>query len=316
MSPPVIHMETEQVRLLAGQLDHRASDIFQSCDRLRAQAARLETSWQGSTADYFHNEFWRLLQTCIRQAESLQILAQRLRHEVEEWEYVDQRGVKRLSFQGQIFLSSTSSLSKSVKKEFKYYEPLFDGSKLILESTQHVPYREWRSFGRMLNHLEGDMKAGWVGRMDALGHTLHTPVVQYGVPLGMGITSDILSGDSIDHAIGSELFEAAFETFAPTIIGGVMGGLIGTAVGSLAGGVGAVPGAIAGAQIGSQLATSLYHGYQIVLSVGSVFAGALQITGHAKQAIWLQNTLDTLDIAEHVGDTLYDAFYDAIDPTE
>lgn len=275
---PVIHMEIEQVRFLARLLDNNASDIFQASEQLRSQAARLEAAWQGSTADHFHNEFWRLQQTCVRQAEALQTLAQRLRHEVDEWECADQQGQKKWISQNNpdqqpdVVSADVPSSPKGVEKEFKAYEPLFDGTKLVLKKTKHIPYRQWRSVGRELNQWSGNLKAGWVGRMDDLGHTVHSPLISKGVPFGLGVASDLLSGDSLDRAIGSEVIETAFD-MAIEIIPGI---------------------------------NVAYGVYQTALTVGSVFAGVLQVIGCTEEAAWLQNTLDALDIGEHVGDMLYD----------
>lgn len=168
----------------------------------------------------------------------------------------------------------------------------------------------WKGFGRYLNSLIGNKKAGWVGTMDRLGHIIKNKTVQKvetGGAFSLGVIGDLLEGDRWDRAIGSEVIEVAAETSLPILIGGAVGGI----VGSFVGGVGAVPGVVIGAKIGMGVYTA-YQSFQSALVVGHIFSVGLQIAGATEDAIWLQNTLDKVDVGERIGDDLYDWIYNRV----
>jgi hypothetical protein len=168
----------------------------------------------------------------------------------------------------------------------------------------------WKGIGRLMNIGVGNLKGGWVGKMDRLGDILQKPASKIGVPIlgyGLGIAGDRFKGDNWGRALGSEAIETGADFGLPILIGGAVGGLIGGAAGFLAGGVGAIPGAVAGAQFGATAATTIYAAYQGILAVGYVFSAVEQLNGNEQQALELQNNLDKLDFGENIGNSIYDA---------
>lgn len=306
----IIHMETEHVREVIRMLSQKALELEQVRSNLRSASQRLAMAWQGGRrSERFQRQFETLLRQCEMRAQELQMLARRASSEVQEWEEVDQHFgafVRRMSQNLAVVAPGAAApVSMSTTQSFDWFSPVSDAAQWELDGVAHIPYSAWKGMGRWLNQMAGDMKAGWVGKMDGLGHIVKNPAVQHGIPYGLGVVEDLVDGDRWDRALGSEAIEAA----APAVIGGVVGGIIGGISGTLAGGAGAFPGAIAGAEIGAKIGMGVYAVYQTVLGAGSVFSGVLQAAGASQEAQWLQNTIETVDIGEHIGDGVYDAIY-------
>lgn len=318
-----IHMETERVREVIRMLNQRALELARARANLRSASQRLSMAWQGgSRSERFHRQFEALVRECEMRAQELQTLASRANHEVQEWENVDQNFSALIQRMRQNWLMAKAAASDFSPastgqppgpiKEFNWFTPISDTVTLGLKGLEHIPYRSWKGLGRWLNQMVGNMKAGWVGKMDRLGHFLRNPVVQHGGLYVLGVAKDLLDGDRLDRALGSEVIEMAAEMAAPALIGGAIGAVIGGVLGAGAGGVGIVPGAVAGATIGAHVGLEVYAVYQTVLAVGGIFSGGLQMAGASQEALWLQNTIEDLDIGEHIGDDVYDGIYHLI----
>lgn len=107
-----------------------------------------------------------------------------------------------------------------------------------------------------------------------------------GIPLGLDILASI-EDEGVSKAIWSEAIEFAIETSVEK----------------------ALPVLIAGVPIVGQIALA-YTVYDTALDVLGVAAGGLQVLGYEEQAIWLQNTVDTLDFGERFSEWLSDGAYD------
>ncbi len=296
----IIHMETERVRQTARQLDQWAATMLLHSHTLRSSAGRLSVAWQGGRrSERFHQEYQALVRKLEQQIQELHTLALRVLREVEEWENKDHfynHQWKQIATQIKV-----GAVSVSLYSGYQWGKPFMATLDLLMDRALHVlgkvPYSQWQGWGRWINQQVGNLKAGWVGRMNRLGHIIKSPAFKYGGPIVFGIVEDLAKGDSPHRAIGSEIAEAAI----PMAIGGIIGGI----AGAFFGGVGAVPGAVAGAKIGF----AVYKTCKTVLAVGHIFSGALQAMGGTEQAIWLQNTLEDIDILEKMGDGLYDSIY-------
>jgi hypothetical protein len=206
---------------------------------------------------------------------------------------------------------STSIKTSQIRKEVDWYKL---GVIPITETIRWSKEIPWKSVGRFINNnLVGNMRGGWVGGMDILGNIIKRPIVKEGLPKVLGLVGDLIKGDNLDRAIGSEMIEAAADWGLPIMIGSAVGGFIGGAAGLLGGaGVGAIPGAVAGAAFGTKAGVAIYAGYQSVVNAGYVFSVGEQIIGNEQQALDLQNSLDKLDFGEYIGNKVYDTAKDFV----
>lgn len=86
---PILHMETDLVRSVGNQLQQASGLLEQQAQQFNQSVHTLGSAWQGSSADIFHGEAQTLLQQLTRLSDAGSILNQRLQHEVDEWEQVD-----------------------------------------------------------------------------------------------------------------------------------------------------------------------------------------------------------------------------------
>lgn len=312
-----LHMETERVKQAARQLNEWAADLLSHANTLRSSGTKLSLAWQSVRAESYQRNLDALIKTYHAQIEQLYALTARLAREVEEWEEADSNGIAAWN-QSMPALPNRSPQTPASKgqtnEKFSWFKPIEGLTKQGLEILKRIPYDSvlrgsWKGMGRWLNAALGDAKAGWVGRMDRLGHIIKNPAVTEGLPFGLGVASDLLQGDRWDRALGSEAIEMAAEAALPMAVGGIIGGIIGGVAGTAAGGVGAIPGAVAGAAAGAKIGIAVYGVYQSVLAAGSIFSGVLQAGQAADQALWLQNTIEQWDIGERISDGLYDGIY-------
>jgi len=315
-----IHMETEQVRNVARQLDQWAANLLSSGAALRSTSGRLSIAWQGGRSESFLSNFRTLMRNYEMQVQQLQNLALRVSREVDEWQSADSTGTSAWKDLGRfapailVAGSTVPFLLGQTQEKFDWFKPSSEVIKGALKILKKVPYdselrQSWKGIGRLINAAGGNLKGGWVGRMDGLGHIIKSPAVQKLAPYGLGVAGDLLKGDRWDHAFGSEAIETAAEWGLPMAIGGAIGGIIGGVAGAAAGGGGAIPGAAAGAAAGAMIGVAVYAVYQSALAIGSIFAAGLQIGGANNEAIWLQNTVDKWDFGENIGNGVYDGIY-------
>jgi hypothetical protein len=102
-------METEQVRGVAQKLGVMADDLSTLALDLRSKVKR--TDWEGSSRDRFVTDSTSLFDSIENLADAGIILSQRLVHEVEEWEQVDEDGVGRIEEVGGLFLTIAASIA-------------------------------------------------------------------------------------------------------------------------------------------------------------------------------------------------------------
>jgi uncharacterized protein YukE len=314
-----IHMEIEQVRAIARQLDQWAASLLSNGDSLKSTSSSISIAWQGGHSDDYQRKLGSLLKNYNSQIQEIHNLVCRLSREVEEWDQADSNGTGAWNnFGKNIPAIMTAGLTPIVLNQtqgiFDWYKPGSEILKRGLDLLKKMPYdsevhQSWEGIGRILNNFVGNQKAGWVGGMNKLGHIIRSPVVSKGVPYGLGVVGDLLDGNRWDRAFGSEAIEGVADWGMPIVIGGAIGGVVGGVLGLGAGGVGAIPGAVAGAAAGAKIGVAVYGVYQGVIAAGHIFSGALQVGGYGSQGLWLQNNLESLDFGEKIGDGLYDAIY-------
>lgn len=252
----VLHMETEEVREVACRMDEWARILWSRGEDLQSTSALLSQAWQSDEADRFLQQFNSWLECYRVQVEQLQSLACRLSRKVAEWE------------------EAAASL---VQIRFDWVKAIAGFAESPLKLLKSIPYDstlrvDYRDIGRLLNTLVGNQKAGFVDFMDRVGHLVKTPVVQYGVPLALGIWADYQDHHDWKHAIGSEVIEFGIDI-------GLM----------------AIP------YVGQA-----YMVYKGVLAVGHLLSVGLELGGHQEVAVRLQNSLERIDLPERVGDAIYD----------
>lgn len=267
-----LHMETDHIRSVVQFLNQKVLKLEEGFENLQSTSQRLAMAWQGNRSERFQRQFEGFLREYKRQIQELQTLARRLDREVQEWEEVDQNfgAFSRRMYQN---LQATAPAgfapaSKPKSQSFNWFSPNSDAFKLLLKIGDAIPYRLWKGWGRWINQMAGNLKAGWVGKMDRLGHIVKSPVFQHGAPFALGVAEDLAGGDPWQRALGSEIIEIAVELAFPPLAS-----------------------------------------YQTVLSVASVFSGVLELAGASEQALWLQNSIETVDIGDHIGDIGYDALF-------
>lgn len=94
----VIHMDTEQVRAVARQLQQNANQMYEMGSSLRHQTASMD--WQGPSRDDFFSQLEQALKQLNTLSESGLVLGERVNREVEEWVTADQNGAS--SFQSMV----------------------------------------------------------------------------------------------------------------------------------------------------------------------------------------------------------------------
>lgn len=115
-------------------------------------------------------------------------------------------------------------------------------SSLDLLSNENFSYNAYKEIGRIFNNLAGNKKAGFVGRMDKVGRFIKTSqYMKFGIiPIGLGTLSDVIEGDNLLHAVGSETIEFLLDAgiyFIPYVGAFYLGTKIGMAIGAAATGV-------------------------------------------------------------------------------
>lgn len=86
----IIHMDTEQVRAVARQLQQTANQIYEMGSSLRNQTASMD--WQGPSRDDFFSQLEETIKQLTALAESGLTLGERVNREVDEWATADQNG--------------------------------------------------------------------------------------------------------------------------------------------------------------------------------------------------------------------------------
>lgn len=273
----IIHMDTERVREVARQMSQSAADMLSKGDTLRTMSGALSAAWQGGRSEEVLREYNAFLRAFDSRIKELQELALRLMREVDEWELTDGSGVKAPIPNGIASSGPKPGGSAQAGEEFSWYKVGGSAIEPGLELLKKIPYDSktrlsWKGIGRWLNTALGNEKAGWVGKMDRLGHILRSPIVTEGLPLGLDMYGDLLDGDNWQRAVVSELIEFATEKgiYAIPVVGGA------------------------------------FAGYQFFLSAGHLLTGGFEMLGMHDTAVWLQSGLEFIDFTDRFGDAIYD----------
>jgi uncharacterized protein YukE len=279
-----IHMETEHVRSLARLIEHSAYDIADSVQDLKRSSRRLSNTWiGGSRSRRFLSEFNQVIKEYDKQGRDLLNYMVKLNREVDEWISVDSDGQTTFTSISSFLIGGVAGgiiadvTYNSVGDEFDWFSWGRRTFKTVLKVGGEIPYDSiskisYDGIGRWINQIAGSSRAGWVGNMDSIGHIIKNPAISKGIPLGLGIVSDLMDGDDLRRAVGSEVME--------------MGITIG---------IGAIP-----------VVGEIYLGYQLGLGAANLVAGGMDLFGFHNEAVVLQNTLDKLDFADWFADGAYD----------
>lgn len=302
---PLIYMETEQVRNTGQLVWQFVTHLDDAADGLSSAWHVLQDSWEGGhSKEQFGDEISRLLQALRVAAEEGSDLAHRIQLEVDEWEKVDRLGVSHLSKVVSIGTQTVVPLvvgplsAQTILEPLKNFEVLGNG---VLELADLLTYKDYRNIGRALNELSGNMKAGWVGEMDGLGHLLRSKVAETGMDFfsaGLNIGENLLDGDSVERAIGTGLIEFAIEEgVEKLIVHGVGVAISAVAVGAPTAGVG----------------TLVYLAYEAELIRWRGIASGLDQLGMDEAATTINSVVDTVDIDTYlqpISEKISDAIYD------
>ncbi|MBN2385616.1 MAG: CHAP domain-containing protein [Anaerolineales bacterium] len=87
---PALHMDPEQVRQAAEQLEQFAGLIYEGSQALQRRLARLD--WQGGGSADFTVRLQQVVRGLRQQAEEARTFSQRIRREVDEWQATDSAG--------------------------------------------------------------------------------------------------------------------------------------------------------------------------------------------------------------------------------
>jgi|APSaa5957512622_1039677.scaffolds.fasta_scaffold40442_2 hypothetical protein len=85
----MIRMETENVRDAAVKIDYAVQELSLKPRRMRSAANSLKSAWSGRQASKLAGELKNKAALLDAEVDNLQMLAQRMRNEVSEWEYAD-----------------------------------------------------------------------------------------------------------------------------------------------------------------------------------------------------------------------------------
>ncbi len=237
-----LHMETERVREIARLIDQRSAEMLTKVATLRSASGRLSTAWQGGEADAYQNELRGLLKRLDDQVDALQLLSIQVNQEVDEWQEADRFWQNSTGGQGSdsILDKSSGTIGSHPYNWFSWWMEIGSRSADGLKSLGKLPYTSYKSIGRLLNKFAGSPRAGWVGKMDDLGHIIKSPAVKKMIPFigfGFGVLDDIHNNDDWGRAIGSELVDTGLNLIP--VIGLYNAGLglvnIGVGIGDLVG---------------------------------------------------------------------------------
>jgi|GEM_PF-4914283 len=117
----IIHMETEDVLLVARKLEQISNDIQQTISALGSSVRNL--NWEGGTRDEFVSSFQSLEREIMSQAEEAAVLSLRVSREVDEWLTAD-GGYRAQTMQSITAISLPASLimTSEEKADYKWYK--------------------------------------------------------------------------------------------------------------------------------------------------------------------------------------------------
>lgn len=285
IDPALAHSAASAIRNASDQLDSIRSG-------LSSQWFYLGSSWEGSSRDPVEASVRNALGNLSQGGEQTYDLGARLEAIATRFEEADEdSGVVLFS----LFPSTNPSTTAGPFDwwEWVKWATATGGEGIgvladVLKIGAKLPYKDYLSLGRSLNRLVGDSHAGFVGRMDNLGHLIKQEpifgtIIKYGPAVSylLGVASDLENGESIPKAVISQGIEWGIKK-------GIGKGLEKT-LGYLIPGVGE--------------AMLLYDG---AFLVGHLAAGGAELLGFHDTATQLENTLDDWDVIGNVSDDIYD----------
>lgn len=219
----VIHMQSEQVQEMVRQVARSAERLDELLQQARAQSSRLSTAWHGGrNASAYQSDLAACLARLKQLVQALDALHQRGLHEVDQWLQMDADGVRSFRSASNRLPGYTSTgtiagiAAGGSLAAFDWGAWWRKGGEESLKIFADMPYdsavrTSYQGIGRFLNFMEGSTRAGWVRRMDKIGHLIRGPLKK-ALPVigyGFGVWGDLSEGKDLGTALGSELVDTA-----------------------------------------------------------------------------------------------------------
>lgn len=302
MTNDIIQADYEQLDSAAARFGRQVSQNQALESRLRQTMAVLQQGgWVGEAANAFYGEMegevlpaMQRLTGALEQAQSTTLKIKQIMKTAEEEAAAPFRGHAAV---GNIFsqpgTDNGASDGGSGGQSFSWlgFGGGMAGGIGLLKNIGEINYSDFRAFGRFINATIGNKKGGWVGQMDDLAHFLRKNLglkalaeSDFGKYLGhaadaasfgIGVFEDLDKSYSLDKAIITEGIEL---------------------------------GASIGLRMIPVVGTALLV-YDVGMFAGHMIAGSMEMAGLHDQAVWMQNTLDKIDIDQYMGERI-DEFYD------
>jgi len=298
----MIRMETENVRDAARKIDFAVQELSFKPRRLKSAANSLKSAWHGRQASKLAGELKRKARLLDAEVDNLQMLAQRMRNEISEWQGADSLGASKMNGGGNYesyatFASDSPQQEENGEFDWRAWSGAIGPGGLgavagIGAVAKNVPLTGYKSFGRAINGLIGKPHGGYVGKMDKLGHLVKSvdddalKKIKYagvGLSFGFGVMDDLREGDNAFHALFSEGLETGLNL-------GIKYGIRYL-----------IPGAGTAMLI-----------YDASLLTGRLVAGGMEAFGLHEEAAWLQNAIDVIDIGTYT-DKIADGISDFVE---
>lgn len=185
----IIHMETEDVLLVARKLEQISNDIQQTISALGSSVRNL--NWEGGTRDEFVSSFQSLEREIMSEAEEAAVLSLRVSREVDEWLTAD-GGYRAQTMQSITAISLPASL--------------------IMISEEKVDYKWYKIPKAVLKF----------SKLAITNKKIAEKVPLLGLFLGVG--EDVYEGDNFLHATTSESLETLINLTPVGLYGFVLAG--------------------------------------------------------------------------------------------
>ena len=299
MRVDIIQADYDKLEQIANRFRQQTDETQHLIHTVQQSMGLLEQGWEGQAANKFFQEMHQeLLPACQRLAKTLNISSQTILNISDLLRQAEEEAASPFRERADILgilgdaNNNTGQVGNDQAKRFNWWDfggDISSGTSNIINYASNVRYRDFKSIGRFINQLVGNKRAGWVGRMDDLGHMLKSPLVQ---KLGKGLEGlSLFAGIGEDRAAGFSWEKAIITETAELVTTGL-----------LRKGLYAVP------YVGQ--AMMIYDG---ALLLGNLAAGGLQSLGFEGAATSLQNFVDAVDVDQYIGKG-YDWVYDKAAP--
>lgn len=305
-----LRMNTERVRIAAQQIERAVEQLYMKPSKLKGLSGAVNSAWDGGRSNYYVSQLRQLGNELQKEVIKLQKLAQRTRQEVDEWEDGDRFESSNLFFLHNDSIGNSIGSFSDEASSYGYFNLLAwsggialgvgDSAKNVLDIAENIgklgqsfPLSSYSQFGRTLNSLVGNKHAGYVGKMDQLGHLVKgvdkNTLEEIGdaarvLSFGLGVVEDLGDGDNLIHAVSSEALEAGMNY------------------------------GIRAAAYTIPIAGQAMMIYDASMAAGRLVATGMDLVGLDSEAAWLNNSLDFIDIGEYT-DKIADGITDFIGNT-